>query len=303
MRTLTEHGITWVDLINPPPGELRQLQQKYGFHELDIEDCLSEHERPKVDEYERYLFIVLHIPYEDPTTGRLEKDEVDIFLGHDYVITLHEGKLKVLEEFWTKLEASDTDRVTFLRQGTGYFLYELAEHLFASVFPIVDQVNRERRAIERRLFETKDQQDMLRAILDLKRKVIVLRNILVPQRSVVASLEHKYSKFSPEALEVYFQNIVDAIERQTLLVETAREVVDALQDTHTAWIQHRTNQIIRILTILSVVLLPLNLLTGMYGMNVRLPLAEEPWIFEGILFIIVLFFLGSFWFFSWKRWW
>jgi magnesium transporter len=295
--------MTWVDLVSPPAEELRALQAKHKFHELDIEDCLSEHERPKVDEYEHYLFIVLHIPYRDPLSQRIEKDEVDIFIGHDYLITLHEGKLQVLRELWGRLEQSQTEREKLLNFSTGYFLYELIEHLFASVFQHVDDVNRERRTVEQFLFEVGVEEKTLHDILHLKRRIISLRNILIPQRAVIASLEIKHRKFSREDLTVYFQNIADAIERQIILTENAREVVDALQDSHMAWIGHRTRMTMRVLTALSVIVMPAMLLTSLYGMNVTLPFAKESWAFHAIMALTLLSFVVSYCYFLWKKWW
>lgn len=303
MHTLEQNGVTWVDLVNPEFEELRKMQRTYNFHELAIEDILSAHERPKVDEYENYLFIELHVPYKDNGSGRFLKGEVNIFVGREFLITIHDGKLTALGDLWKNLLQSLEDREKMFSSGSGYLLYELTQRLFQSVFPLVDEVIKERRSIEDTLFETEDQENMLRAIMTVKRKIIFLRSLLIPQRTVLASLEHKYSKFSPsEELRVYFESVNDGIEHEILILETAREVVDALEDTHAGWISHQTSNIIRVLTIFSVVLLPLTLVTGLYGMNVDLPHDTDPQVFLWIVSGMLLFIACAF-SYAWKKRW
>lgn len=287
MRTLTHEGITWHDDPDPQKKDLLDLQKRHGFHELDIEDCLSEHERPKVEEYDSYLFLVFHIPYMSKSTGRILKEEVNIFVGKDYVVTLHEGRIPILDTLWTKLKNSKAQRQEYLGFGTGFFLYELMRHFFEDVFPLVDSIAKELRRMEEILFETADEVDLLRDILVLKRNIITMRSILLPQRTLIATLEHKNKKFVSEELALYFDDILDAIERQWAMLENAKEMSEALQDTHESWLSHKTNAVIRILTIFSVTMLPLTVLTGLYGMNVHLPFSEHPDAFIGVIFVML----------------
>jgi len=276
MRLLTHKGVTWHD--DPAPSEqvLLDLQQKYGFHELDIEDCLSEHERPKVEEYDTYLFLVFHIPYRARKTGRIVKEEVNIFMGQDFFVTLHRGKIPILDRLWRDLENSEKMRAEYLQHGTGFFLYELMRHFFEDVFPLVDSIRKELRRMEEVLFENDEEVDLLRDIMTVKRNIISMRSILLPQRTLTATLEHKNKKFVPEELGLYFDDILDAIERQWALLDTAKEMIDALQDTHESYLTHKTNAVIQLLTIFSVTMLPLTFITGLYGMNVDLPFAGSP---------------------------
>lgn len=301
MRTLTFKGITWHDDPDPSEKDLQFLQHKYGFHDLDIEDCLSEHERPKVEEYDSYLFLVFHIPYMT-RSGRILKEEVNVFLGQDFVITLHEGKIASVDALWKSLKDSRSKREEYLQHGTGFFLYELMSHLFELGFPLVDTVNKELRRIEDQLFQNDDEIDILRDIMTLKRNIITMRSILLPQRTLIATLEHKNKKFVPEDLALYFDDILDAIERQWALLDTSKEVIDALQSTHESWLSHKTNAVVRILTVFSVTMLPLSVITGFYGMNVALPLQQHPSAFSGILLGMLLVLTGMLLYFARKRW-
>ena len=294
MESLKHQNLTWHNLIRPTPEELNELQKKYNFHELDIEDCLSEHERPKIDEYEDYLFIVLHIPYFHEERNRMVKEEVHIFVGSNYLITLHDGHLDVLNELWQTLQQSEEKRQEYMGEDTGNFLYELISLFFESRFPLIDGINRELRMLENILFEEEREEKVLRVILELKRSVITMRRILLPQRTLIAALEHKSKKFIDAELDVYFDDVQDTIERQWSMLETSKEVIDALQDSHEAWIQNKTNRIIRVLTVFSVTMLPLTVVTGMFGMNVRLPYAEDPWAFLAIFVVLFLFLIWKF---------
>ena len=302
MRSLTYKGITWHDDPHPSEKVLYDLQKRYDFHDLDIEDCLSVHERPKVEEYDEYLFLVFHIPYISKKSGRVHKEEVNIFLGRDFIATLHEGRIPSLELMWQTLKESRSTRSEYLEHGTGFFLYELMSSFFEDVFPLVDAVTRQIRLMEDRLFHTHEGVDMLRDIMDLKRNIITMRSILLPQRTLIAMLEHKNKKFVSKELALYFDDILDAIERQWALLDTAKEMIDSLQDTHEGWLTHKTNEVIRILTIFSVTMLPLTFLTSLYGMNVGLPYQHHPLAFFGVLGGMLCVILAMLVYFARKRW-
>ena len=302
MESLSHESLTWHNLVRPTQSQLSILQQQYGFHELDIEDCLSEHERPKIDEYDEYIFIVLHIPYFVPEKKRIFKEEVNIFVGSNYVITLHDGNLEVLNTLWKRLSEDPKMREECLGEGTGLFLYELTSRLFDSFFPLIDNINRELRMLEGILFEDEGEEKVLRVILELKRSIITMRRILLPQRTIVAGLEHKSKKFVPEELDVYFDDVQDAIERQWSMLETVKEVIEALQDSHEAWVRSRTNRTMQVLTVFSVTMLPLTVITGLFGMNVPIPHGGDPSAFLGIALILLTFLVTTVVYSWWKRW-
>lgn len=302
MSPVTFPAYAWYDFPRASEAQLLELQKTYGFHDLDIEDCLSEHERPKVEEYENYLFLVFHIPFLLKGTGRIVKEEVNIFLGRDYVLTIHDGRIPVFETFKAELADKAGKEFAFFSEGPSFLLYELMSRLFESGFPIVDGITRELRTIELQLFENEEEGDMLRDILTLKRNIITMRSILLPQRSLVAMLEHKHRQFIDEDLDIYFDNILDAIERQWAMLDTAKEMGEALQDTHESWLSHKTNTIIRILTVINAFSLPLVIVTSFYGMNVPLPFAGSPFAAAGIFGLLILLSVGSLVFCWWKKW-
>lgn len=298
MRTHATSAITWHDVPKVLESELRTLQLQYGFHDLDIEDCLSEHERPKIEEYEHYLFFVFHLPV--LSKGRVVKEEVNIFLGQQYLITIHNGNLDVLEAFWEEVSQGAGEEL--FQRGPSFLLQELMERLFDAGFPIVDRIRRSLNEIEQDLFEHEEEVDVLRDIMKLKRNIITIRSILQPQRTLIALLEHKNRKFIPEELGIYFDDILDAIERQWTLLEIAKEMCEALHDTHESWLTHETNSVVRILTIMSVTLLPGTLISGIFGMNVPLPYQNNPFAFLGIILGMMGILMATLAYFVWKKW-
>lgn len=262
---------------------------------------MSQNERPKIESYDTYLFCVFHIPIK--SSGRIIKEELNVFLGKDFLVTLHQGRLPQMTALWQTLKDSRVQKEQHFQQGTGFFLYKMMDTFFDSGFLLIEAMMKELRRIEVELFENEEGQiNILRDILTLKRNIITMRSILFPQRSVIALLPHKNKTLIPAGLDVYFDDIHDAIERQWSLLDTAKEMSEALQDTHESWLSHKTNSIIRILTTFSVTMLPLTVLTGLYGMNVPIPYQHS----QAMFFILVASMLaivgGFFGYFIWKKW-
>jgi len=301
MRSLTVSGVTWHDCTQPTRSDLHAVQRRYRFHALDIDDCLSDHERPKIEEYASYLFLVFHIPYGRAATGRILKEEINIFFGQDFLVTVRDGKSPSVDRLWRGLHTSKRRKEEYFGRGAGFLLYRLMSDLFAESFPLVEGIMRELRRIEESLFGSEGQPSMLQAILMLRRNIITMRSILYPQRAIIAHLEHK-RQFIAEDLALYFDDILDAIERQWALLDTAKEMSEALQATHESWLTQKTNAIIRILTGFTVITLPFIIVPGMYGMNVTLPFQVHPLVFLSLTLgmvaatvALLLYFIGKKW--------
>lgn len=302
MEVIKYKKIQWLDIVKPSNEDLNYLKKKYRFHDLDLEDCLSRKERPKIDEYDNYLFIVLHFPVHNKRWNRYNVEELNIFLGKDFVITLHNGELLPLNKFKEKLKSSLKLRKEYLSKGSWYVLYELISELFDYCFPVIDRMSVNIKDIEREMFDTEEVRNLLHDIMVVKRNIITLRRILLPQRSVVAALEHKAGKFALSGLDIYFDDIVDKIEKLWSNLETSKEVVESLQDTNESLISHNINNVMKILTVFSVVMLPLTFITGLYGMNVNLPYAGQNQTFLAILLVMLLIVIFMLSVFRWNKW-
>ncbi|MBN2306548.1 magnesium transporter CorA family protein [Candidatus Peregrinibacteria bacterium] len=297
----------WLNLAEPTREELAALTKKYHFHELDLEDCLELTERPKIDEYEKYLFIILQFPVYLKQYHRFDTEQLNIFIGPDYLITVHQGRLRALNNIAELCQKSLKARKQFFgeKQGTGYLLYEIISELFDAIFPITDNIQASIKSIEGEIFESLKPKDELFNIMMLKKNVITLRKILLPQRTVVAALEHKQKRFLPEDLVIYFDDVVDQIESLWNILGTQKEIIESLEDTNESLLSHNINLTMRTLTVFSAIMLPLTFLTGLFGMNVKLPFLDAQLHIEhfwSILAIMAIVGISLFAVFKWKNW-
>jgi magnesium transporter len=301
LAELTAGALTWVHLTSPTADEAADLADRFGWHALDLEDVLSKRQRPKVDEYPEYLFVVLHFPAYDKAIQRLNAAELDVFLGPDFLITLPNVELLPVTRLFRRCEEDEELRQTLFSKGSGYLLYHVLDDLFDYCFPILDKIGHKLDSIEDDMFEG-HAEDVVRDLSNVKQEIISYRKIIKPERSTLRVLETRAQRFLPQDLEVYFDDIVDAAERIWDLLDNYKEVVEALEDTNESVISHRQNDVLRILTIFSVTMLPLSLLAGIFGMNVGFPgegTHQAFWIIVGAMVATLLAMLG---FFRYKRW-
>src|SRR5688572_13825809 len=300
-RELAVDGLTWVHLDRPHPAAIDALAARFGWHELDVEDVLSKRQRPKIDEYAEYLFAVLHFPVYDKQVQRLNAAELDVFLGPDYVVTLPNVELLPVTRLFRRCEMDDELRERLFAKGSGRLLYEVLDDLFDYCFPILDKIGHKLDTVEDQMFEGRAD-EVVRDISNVKQEIISYRKIIKPERSTLRLLERRVERFLPEELDLYFDDIVDAAERVWDLLDNFKEVVEALESTNESVISHRQNDVLRLLTIISVTMLPLTLITGVFGMNVLYPgegTHTAFWIILAALFVTLGGMLG---FFRYKRW-
>lgn len=298
----TGQSFAWYTINNPDEKALAHLKRLHKFHPLDLDDCRSEIQRPKIDDYESYLFIVLHVPIKSPRKKRIETSEIKIFVSQNFVITLHNDN-PIITKLFESCKKKRKFKEEYMQKGTGYFLYKLIDDLFAAGLPLMDELSKMVNEMEGDVFDRDYSQDHLRDILLLKKDIINFRRIIMPQRTIIAQLEHKNKKFLPENLDVYFDDVVDKIEKLWSSLENLQELTASLQETNESIISHNTNNIIKILTIFSVFMLPLTFLTGFYGMNVdNLPFAATQYPVQIVSGIMVLVAVSMLIFFRYKKW-
>ncbi len=300
---LNAAGLTWIHLDAPTLEVAQALADRFGWHPLDVEDILSRRQRPKVDDYadDGYLFTVLHFPAYDRTIQRLNAVEVDIFVGPDYLVTLPGVDLKPLSRLFSRCEEDEDFREQLFSKGSGRLLYEVLDDLFDYCFPILDKIGHKLDSLEDDVFEGRSD-GVVRDLSNAKQEIISYRKIIKPERSTLRLLERNVERFLHEDLGEYFDDIVDAAERIWDLLDNYKEVIEALESTNESVINHRQNDILRILTVFSVVLLPLTLITGFFGMNVHFPGFDTVWAFWAIFGFMVVALVGMLAFFRYKRW-
>jgi magnesium transporter len=298
---LSANGLTWIHLDSPDHEISTELAERFGWHPLDVEDVLSKRQRPKVDEYPDYLFGVLHFPFYDKAVQRLNAAELDFFVGQGYLVTLPTVELLPVSRLFQRCLDEAELRETLFSKSSGYLLYHVLDDLFDYCFPILDKIGWKLDAIEPAIFEGRSE-DVVRDISNAKQEIIAYRKIIKPERATIRVLERYTQRFLPEDLELYYDDIVDATERIWDLLDNYKEVIEGLESTNESFISHRQNDVLRLLTVISTMMLPLFVLTGIFGMNVLFPgegTHEAFWIIAGVMIATVLGMLG---FFRWKRW-
>jgi magnesium transporter len=298
---LSAQGLTWVHVTAPDQEAATELAERFGWHPLDVEDILSKRQRPKVDDYPDYLFAVLHFPWYDSSVQRLNAAELDIVLGPDYLVTMPNVPLLPVDRLFNRCADDDEFRDELFAKGSGRLLYEVLDDLFDYCFPILDKIAHKLDKIEDDIHEVRSE-ELVRDISNVKQEIISYRKIMKPQRPTLRVLERKVERFLPEDLELYFDDIVDASERIWDVLDNYKEVVEALEDTNESVIAHRHNDVLRVLTVFSVILLPLTLIASVFGMNVVYPGESTHAAFWVIIAIMVLTIFAMLGFFRWKRW-
>jgi magnesium transporter len=294
---VVEHGgLRWINIERPRGLEQIWLEEHFDFHTLDYEDIRSRNQRPKVDEYDDYIFIVLHFPRYDKTVSRLNAAEVDIFVGPDYLITLPNEPLQPIRYLFERCRGNEELRESLFSKGPGYLLYKIVDDSVDASFPMLAKMGNKLESIEEEIFEGKGA-EVVRDISNVKQEIINFRKVVRPQRTAFRDLERNKARYLAEDLDIYFEDIIDASERVWDLLENYKEVVEGLEATNESAIAHRTNETFRVLTAISLVFLPLTLIASIWGMNVGVPGEQSIrafWIIAAVMVAILLALVGFF---------
>src|SRR5918996_2268435 len=246
VETITAEGLRWVNIERPSPLECAWLEEQFDFHPLDLEDVLSRNQRPKIDEYDDYLFIVLHFPVFDRNVGRLNAGELDLFVGRDFIVTIPNQPLQPVEYLFERCRQKEELRDQLFSRGSGFVLYRIVDDGFDYCFPMLRKIGNKLDALEDEIFEGRSE-DIVRDISNAKQEIINFRKVIRPQRPVLRDLEKLQSRFltppeEGEGLEIYFDDIGDAHERIWDMLENYKEVVQALEESNESYISHRVNE-------------------------------------------------------------
>ncbi|MGN6275078.1 MAG: magnesium transporter CorA family protein [Solirubrobacterales bacterium] len=296
-------GLRWVNIEWPGSLERTWLEEHFDFHALDLEDVLSRNQRPKIDVYDDYLFIVLHLPIFDLNAGRLGAGELDLFVGPDYVVTIPNLPLQPVGYLFERCRAKEELREQLFSRGSGYLLYRLVDDSFDYCFPMLRKIGNKLDALEDDIFEERAE-EVVRDISNVKQEIINFRKVIRPQRPVLRDLEKVKQRYlaSDLDLEIYFDDVVDAHERIWDMLENYKEVAEALEETNESVISHRLNDILRVLTSISVVILPLTLIASIWGMNVRVPGQDNLTDFYVIIAVMAAILVGLVVYFRKRGW-
>ncbi len=293
VKTLKGKNLTWINIDKLDNEALDFLKTNYKFHHLDYEDLEGERQTPKIDVYKNYLFLVLHFPTWQTTGKKVSSHEVDVFIGDDYLITVQHTKSKEMKSLFYKVMKNKKMKSAWLDNDSGHLLYKITDSLFRTAQPIVDNIGKQINILENKIFTGEQDVRIVRELAIHRRNVLHMRRIIDPQRYLVGNLTHIRRSFLDDSMALYFDDITDYLNKILLITETYKDTIDGLHVTVESLINHRTNKVISALTVISVSLLPLTLLSGIYGMNIiGLPHAQNPvWVwmmFLGLFAVIMI---------------
>ena len=302
IESLTWGDLTWVNIEGPTERETEYLAQNYPFHPLDLDDCLSRIQRPKIDEYKDYLFLVFHFPVFNKEARVTSRSQVSVFIGESYIITLHKGELKPLVKLFRECQIDEESRQENFNQGSGYLLYRIIDRLVDYCLPILNKIGSNIEDIEDDIFSS-GVRGIVREISALRRDVISFRRTIWPMRAVVGSLEPKIRRLTKMDLAVYFGDLVDHVDKIWDGLDEYKEIIEGLNDTYDSLASNRTNEVMRMLTIIATILLPITVIASIFGMNIPLgPFGDSSLSFLYVFLICLAIISLMLYFFHRQRW-
>jgi len=300
IEQIAHDGLTWVNIEKPTSAETDYLADNYHFHPLDLDDCLSRRQRPKLDEYEDYVFIVLHFPVFRPESRVTVPSQVSIFVGNNFLITLHDGSLKPLAKLFLDCQKHSEARQANMK-SPGYLLHRVTDRLVDYCIPITYKIMENLERVEDDIFDTRGRGTVIELSV-LRRDIISYRRIIWPMRAVIGSLEQRTRRFTTEDMEAFWGDLIDHVDKIWDSLDECKEIVEGLKDTNDSLYSHRTSEVIRILTIISTIMLPLTLVASIYGMNITLPGEDERISFIVIIIVMIIVIGAMLAFFRRRRW-
>lgn len=299
-------AIKWINLINPRDREITELKRKFGFDHADLHDAYGNRfaQRPKLNLRPQYLFLLLQFPAYNSKNRTIEIEEVDFFIGDDYIVTSHKNILPPLVELHNLCSSDKFYRDQYLGNTPGPFVYEIISRLQEHCYKILDHISMDIGNIEKNIFAGRERR-MVTEILFIKRNILNFRRSISVHKNILKKIVDDKSVLidSPNTAKLY-NELIEHSKHLWELLERQKEAIEALEDTNSTLVSFGLNDIMRTLTIFSVIVYPLTLLAGIFGMNTlgSMPFVNHPYGFWGIMVIMVVATISMFSFFKRKRW-
>jgi len=296
----------WLNIVNAKREEISYLRKKYKFQEMDLRDSLAGNlaQRPKFYSRNGYSFLILQFPLYNRKTRTVDAEEIDFFIGDGYIITCHKNNLPPLVELFNMCVADKFYREQYLAGDNITLLYEIIVHLQEYCYPIMDHISLDVKNIESNIFNDRER-EMVREILLIKRNILNFRKIIEAHKDVLQKLmKTRIPYLCTEQMKNYYSDLIEHTKNIWDILNGQKEIIEALEDTNTSLISFKLNDIMRTLTIFSVIVFPLTLLAAIFGMNTTnaMPFINHPFGFWIIICIMISGALGLFIYFKRKRW-
>jgi magnesium transporter len=297
----TEH-VTWTNIVKPTWNDIEQLQDRYPqFHRLNLNDCMTDLEFPKLDHHDGYVFLVAQFPLWDAHSLICCPAEIDIFVGKGVLVTSHQGELKPLNDLFASIQNDPAVDEQLMLHGASPLLYEVLNILVQYCYPILHKVNQKIRHIEHELFGT-DTPQILQDVALARRDVIALRHILIPQINVIDELESGNWPFIHDDLDIYWGDIGDHLAQIKSMLDEQREVIAGLSETIDTLSSHRIDEMVRLLTLVTLVSVPITVIATIFGMNMDLPYGSHPLSFYAVTALGIVATILFVWYLQRRHW-
>lgn len=340
LQTVTHNNISFVNIVNPGEDELKHLSMNYGFNTLDLEDFLNKSQISKIETSKNYSLIVLDFPvfaqskskeqkklwkltknpisnllsipqatlssvplpqFSNQKRSRIIVSQVYFFIGKDYLVVLHDNSLPAIHEIFTLSQKTARDRNELMGKGPVFLAYRIIDVLVDSCFPIMNELSSTIERIDKEI-EDENSQTTLEDISITRRNIVYFQTMIKPFLPLFKQLEEgKYTELNGE-MQQFWSNAFDHLRKIWDRLEDNRELIEGISKSHESLLASKTNEIVKVLTIFSAIMLPLNLFASIYGMNIGLPLANHPYIFTIIITTMLVTATVMLIVFKYKRW-
>lgn len=297
--------VTNVQKINCP--EIKYLKKNFNFHPINIEDCIINGQRPKIDIYKDYLFLVMLYPLYNRRTGEITASEIDFFISKHYIITIHDKKLDTIVSYFNHLKKSQNhlEKNEFLSNNIIIILYEILNKLVGHCFPMLDHISVDIHKTEKLIFHGKEK-DMVGKILSSRRNVVNFRRSMQAHKNILKKLEsanRQLKFFNTNKSKIYFNNLIDKVKEIWDILDSFKESIEAINDTNESLISFRLNHIMKTFTVISVIIFILTLIASLLSIGAPgTPIIEWELGFIALLVLEILVALFVFGFFKRKKW-
>ncbi len=294
----------WIDMMAPTAEESELvLAQLYHFHPLAIEDSINDSHVPKVDDYGNYLYLVFHTVGMGDERMDIHTNEIDVFLGANYLITFHDNPRSSIDYLWQ----ADRHQQGGLARGAAFLLYELIDCQVDSYIPLIDHFEEQLELLGDQIFRHHqprgEEERLLNDILTAKSSALRLGRVLTPQRELLYKLSHNNYSVIPAETRIYFQDAHDHLARLTDLALSMRDLSSSTIETHFALVNNRINETMKVLTMISTIFIPLSFVAGVYGMNFNfMPELNQPWAYPLVWLAFLAIGVSMVYFFRRRGW-
>ena len=307
VQTVSFQGVSFINVVKPTDFEMKYLKKTYDFHPLNLEDYLHRAQIPTIENYKKYDLLVLRFPlfsenvprdlhqygvpllptfYNHVKKRRLISSYVNIFVSKEYVVIVHDGTLIQIDRIFSLCQKTLRNRTEYMGKGAVFLAYRIIDALVDDCFPVINELTSTIDRIDKEL-EDKQSQKTLEDISATRRNLVVFHTMIKPIIPLFTQLEKGIHKELNGTMQSFWGNILDHLQKILDRTEDNQELIEGISESNESLLSEKTNKIIKVLTIFSAIILPLNLLASIYGMNLKLPFADDHFMFGKLILVMI----------------